>query len=51
VSQPVSSDLDQSELRAKNTRLGMIALGVACAMVGVGFAAVPLYNLFCRVTG
>jgi cytochrome c oxidase assembly protein subunit 11 len=24
---------------------------VACAMLGLGFAAVPLYRLFCQVTG
>lgn len=38
-------------LLRRNRRLG---LGVACfaaGMVGVAFASVPLYQLFCRVTG
>lgn len=32
-------------------RTGIAAGALAVAMVGVGFAAVPLYDLFCRVTG
>jgi cytochrome c oxidase assembly protein subunit 11 len=38
-------------LRRKNRRVGLIVLGAAAAMLGLGFAAVPLYDLFCRVTG
>lgn len=38
-------------LEQKNKRVGLIALGVAAAMLGLGYAAVPLYDLFCRVTG
>ena len=38
-------------LEQKNLRLGLIALVVAAAMVGLGFASVPLYRLFCQVTG
>ena len=34
-----------------NTRTGALALMGACAMLGLGYAAVPLYDLFCRVTG
>jgi cytochrome c oxidase assembly protein subunit 11 len=34
-----------------NTRTALLAAGLAAAMVGLGFAAVPLYDLFCRVTG
>lgn len=34
-----------------NTRLGLVSASIAVAMVGVGFAAVPLYRLFCQVTG
>lgn len=34
-----------------NTRLGLIGAAIAIAMVGVGFAAVPLYRIFCQVTG
>lgn len=35
----------------KNTRVALFAGFTAIAMVGAAFAAVPLYNLFCRVTG
>ena len=38
-------------LEQKNRRVGLIALGVALGMLGLGYAAVPLYDLFCRVTG
>jgi len=39
-------DLDQ-----KNLRVALIAMAVAAAMVALGFAAVPLYRIFCQVTG
>jgi cytochrome c oxidase assembly protein subunit 11 len=35
----------------KNRRVGLIMVLVALAMLGLGFAAVPLYRLFCQVTG
>jgi cytochrome c oxidase assembly protein subunit 11 len=38
-------------LEHRNRRVGMIALLGAAAMLGMGYAAVPLYDLFCRVTG
>lgn len=34
-----------------NTRVGLLAASIAAGMVGLGFAAVPLYRLFCQVTG
>ena len=34
-----------------NARTGFMAAAIAVAMVGVGFAAVPLYKVFCQVTG
>ena len=34
-----------------NARTGIMAASIAVAMVGVGFAAVPLYKVFCQVTG
>ena len=34
-----------------NAKTASLAGLLAVSMVGVGFAAVPLYNLFCRVTG
>jgi cytochrome c oxidase assembly protein subunit 11 len=38
-------------LDQKNRRVGLIALAVVAAMVGLAYASVPLYQLFCRVTG
>ena len=35
----------------RNLRVGLIALLVALAMLALGFAAVPLYRMFCQVTG
>lgn len=35
----------------RNLRTGLIAAAGALAMLGLGFAAVPLYRLFCQVTG
>ena len=40
-----------SETSRKNARTGMLAIIGALAMLGLGYAAVPLYDLFCRVTG
>lgn len=37
--------------RARNRRLGLALSGLVCGMVGLSFASVPLYDLFCRVTG
>lgn len=34
-----------------NARLALILGGVAAGMVGVAFASVPAYRLFCQVTG
>ncbi|MBI1403652.1 MAG: cytochrome c oxidase assembly protein [Porphyrobacter sp.] len=35
----------------RNLRTGLMALVGAVAMLGMGFAAVPLYRMFCQVTG
>lgn len=35
----------------RNARTGVILAGVAVGMVGLAFASVPLYRLFCQVTG
>jgi cytochrome c oxidase assembly protein subunit 11 len=35
----------------RNRRMGLAVGAVAAGMVGVSFAAVPLYDLFCRMTG
>jgi len=40
------------ESRRMRNRITVIILGtVVCGMIGLSFAAVPLYDLFCRVTG
>lgn len=38
-------------INQRNTRTGMIALLIAAGMLGLGFASVPLYRIFCQVTG
>ena len=35
----------------KNTLTPLILAGIFVLMLGLSFAAVPLYDLFCRVTG
>jgi cytochrome c oxidase assembly protein subunit 11 len=37
--------------KRNNRSLGMVLGGVAVGMVGMAFAAVPAYRLFCQVTG
>ena len=41
----------QNLLSGKNRRSAMLAGFLGLAMLGLGFAAVPLYEIFCRVTG
>lgn len=41
----------ESARSGRNARIGLILAGVVCAMVVLAFAAVPLYRLFCQVTG
>ena len=40
-----------TELAVRNRRSAFIAAMIALSMVALGFAAVPLYRLFCQVTG
>ncbi len=35
----------------RTTRTALIAVAGVCGMTGLGFASVPLYNLFCEATG
>ena len=42
---------NNNTLRARNLRIGALALLGALAMLGLGFAAVPLYRMFCQATG
>lgn len=39
------------DLIRKNQRMGLIVGAVLLGMVGLSFASVPLYRLFCQVTG
>ncbi|HZH51387.1 MAG TPA: cytochrome c oxidase assembly protein [Microvirga sp.] len=39
------------ELQRKMRRTALTCVGVAVGMVGLAYAAVPLYDLFCKVTG
>jgi cytochrome c oxidase assembly protein subunit 11 len=41
----------QNRANKRNVKTGLLAAGIAIGMVGVGFAAVPLYRIFCQVTG
>ena len=41
---------DKRKNRA-NARLGVVLVGVAAGMIGAAYASVPLYQLFCQVTG
>lgn len=40
-----------SKRTARNARVGLVLVGLVAGMVGLSFAAVPLYRLFCQVTG
>lgn len=47
ASHPLSND----EVTRRNARVGLMAFAGALAMLGLGYAAVPLYQMFCQVTG
>ena len=36
---------------SKNNRTALVLAGVAVGMVGMAYAAVPLYQIFCQITG
>lgn len=44
-------DLETRVRRARNLRTGGVLAAVAVGMVGLAYASVPLYEIFCRVTG
>jgi cytochrome c oxidase assembly protein subunit 11 len=43
--------MNAASLQRRNRRVGLLALSLAVAMVGLGYASVPLYRIFCQVTG
>lgn len=45
------SPLDLKPNAASNLRVVFICLGVVFGMLGLAYAAVPLYQIFCQVTG
>ena len=47
----MSSAAISPDVARRNRRAGIIALGLAIGMLGLGYAAVPLYRLFCEATG
>ncbi len=42
---------DRKALGERNRRVGLLALLAGLAMLGLGYAAVPLYQMFCQATG
>ncbi|MCK8783213.1 cytochrome c oxidase assembly protein [Roseomonas sp. NAR14] len=48
---PAPSPSPAETLRRRNRLVGGGAALVVCGMVGLAFASVPLYRLFCQVTG
>jgi cytochrome c oxidase assembly protein subunit 11 len=40
-----------ADLNQKNRRVALMAATMFCAMVGLAYASVPLYRLFCQATG
>jgi cytochrome c oxidase assembly protein subunit 11 len=53
MSQPTGSEPtpDAARLEGRNKRLALICGGVFAVMVGMAFAAVPIYRAFCQATG
>ncbi len=41
----------QDLLAARNRKTGLTVLALVVGMIGMAYASVPLYNIFCRVTG
>lgn len=48
---PAPRRLSEQDLIRKNARTGLAVFSVILVMIGLSFAAVPLYSLFCKVTG
>jgi cytochrome c oxidase assembly protein subunit 11 len=43
--------MDKTKLDNRNRRVAFLAAFVFCSMVGLAYASVPLYRLFCQATG
>ena len=47
----MSAGPDHSAPKPRHGRVAFVCCGVVAAMIGASYAAVPLYDMFCRVTG
>ncbi|HHY50837.1 MAG TPA: cytochrome c oxidase assembly protein [Alphaproteobacteria bacterium] len=45
------TDISLQPREHRNLRMALVLAGVVAGMVGLAFAAVPLYDMFCRATG
>ncbi len=45
------NDDPHAQMTRRNARLGLSILGVVVGMIALSYAFVPLYNMFCSVTG
>src|SRR6201988_4312555 len=43
--------MSNPKVRRRNTAAVVMSLGVVAGMIGLAYASVPLYRLFCQVTG
>ncbi len=43
--------MDARAAHRRNLRIALVPAAIALSMLGAAYAAVPLYDLFCRVTG
>lgn len=51
MSEPNETPAKRRRGPGKNGRVAVVLVSLVFGMVGLSFAAVPLYDLFCRVTG
>lgn len=51
IEQPENTHPDREALARQNKRVLTYVLLTVCIMVGLAYVSVPLYSLFCRVTG
>jgi cytochrome c oxidase assembly protein subunit 11 len=51
VIQKSDAATEKTEPRDKRALVALVLAGVVAGMVGLSFAAVPLYRMFCQVTG
>lgn len=47
----MTSAPDHNAAKPRHGRVALVCVGIVALMTGASFAAVPLYDMFCRVTG